>query len=40
MDKNILFKTKEKIFGYLPKDKEWIKYECELIVKTKGKTPV
>jgi hypothetical protein len=40
MDKNILFKTKEKIYGYLPRDKEWIRYEGELTVKAKGKSPV
>jgi hypothetical protein len=40
MDKNILFQSNEKIFGYLPKDREWVQYECELTVKAKGKTPV
>ena len=39
MEKNILFQTKEKIFGFLPKDKEWIQYECDLKVMKKGKLP-
>jgi hypothetical protein len=40
VDRNIAFQSDEKIFGYLPKDREWIQYLCQLTVKVKGKSPV
>jgi len=37
---NIVFQSKEMIYGYLPKDHEWIRYEGILLIKDKGKSPV
>jgi hypothetical protein len=37
---NIIFQTKEKIHGWLLKDREWIQYDCTLSVMNTGKQPV
>ena len=36
----VIYQSKEKIHGWLPKDREWIQYDGTLTVKNSGKHPV
>ena len=36
----VIFESSEKIYGYLPRDKEWIHYQCKLTVQNSNKNQV
>lgn len=37
---NVIFESKEILQGYEPRGREWVRYDCKLIVKDGGKLPV
>jgi hypothetical protein len=36
----VIFESNEKVYGYLPRDKEWVCYQCILTVKNSNRSQV